>query len=240
MGKEERGKGGGVVGFLSLAGLLPAKGEGMKELLATGEDGGEGGEWPPWMRVERVGGMVDERETETECDETADADEQTGNTYLTLLSPQIFLHNDLPPMSANHWSEHTVTFLTPPNADDILCTTSTPAWKSLATGYILCAADALLPVEKQRWMARRAGAKMVVRVDGAGHDAFLAREEEVVRAIGGFVGSVYGVPIENDDGDDEGVVGDETFVDAVGEKKGEEKGGDDESAKPLRRRTTAP
>lgn len=57
-----------------------------------------------------------------------------------------------------------------------------PAWKSLPSWYVVATADRVIPPAVQRFMAKRAGSK-VVEVKGASHVVMMSRPDSVVRQI---------------------------------------------------------
>ncbi|MDX3457033.1 alpha/beta hydrolase [Streptomyces sp. ME02-8801-2C] len=57
-----------------------------------------------------------------------------------------------------------------------------PAWKTLPSWYVIPTADRVIPPAVQRFMAERAGSK-VVEVKGASHVVMMSRTDSVVRQI---------------------------------------------------------
>ncbi|MEU5347764.1 alpha/beta hydrolase, partial [Streptomyces sp. NPDC020766] len=57
-----------------------------------------------------------------------------------------------------------------------------PAWKSLPSWYVIPTADKVIPPAVQRFMAQRAGSR-VVEVKGASHVVMMSRPAVVVRQI---------------------------------------------------------
>lgn len=57
-----------------------------------------------------------------------------------------------------------------------------PAWKSLPSWYVVAGADRVIPPAVQRFMAERAGSR-VVEVKGASHVVMMSRPDSVVRHI---------------------------------------------------------
>lgn len=59
----------------------------------------------------------------------------------------------------------------------------TPAWKTIPTWFIYGTLDKNIPVAALSFMAKRAGAKQTVEVDGASHVVMISRPDEVAKQI---------------------------------------------------------
>jgi pimeloyl-ACP methyl ester carboxylesterase len=57
------------------------------------------------------------------------------------------------------------------------------AWHTIPSWFLIPAADKNIPLQAQRWMAERAGAKDVVEVRGASHSVAVSRPGEVADLI---------------------------------------------------------
>ncbi|MFD9700428.1 alpha/beta fold hydrolase [Lentzea sp. NPDC059081] len=58
-----------------------------------------------------------------------------------------------------------------------------PAWRSIPSFFVNAAADKNIPVEAQRFMAERAGAREVVEISGASHSVAVSHPDEVAALI---------------------------------------------------------
>jgi pimeloyl-ACP methyl ester carboxylesterase len=229
--RQLQGRAGGVIGLIALAGLLPDKGESLKDVFA----GHVGGEWPEYIRPQvpqPTSPFFFTKRTITQGFQEVELTKPVlKNSSLVLLQPSTFLYNDLGPMSREHWASHLIRFTAKPS--DIVCT-STPAWKNIPTTYVLCEDDMFLPESLQRGIAKKAGAQ-VAEIEDVGHDAFIGKCDELVEIIGNIVAQLYllGADEKRDAGDKHD--GDASSAKSVPVDEQE-----DPMQKPLRRTTTAP
>lgn len=173
---------------------------------------------------------------------------------IKLDDPEDHLYSDLGPMESAHWSSHLVPFTA--EASSIRVQADPPAYTSIPTTYIICEDDAFIPEDLQRHMSLNAHGFVDV-IECAAHDAFIAKTEDVVDAVGRAVGSFYGAFEQGDGsepgvdaGDNEGKSGDEgDGVESPGsaasaasapQESREEDRVDFVKTGPLRRTTTAP
>lgn len=70
-------------------------------------------------------------------------------------------------------------------ARDVVLTdrSGAPAWLTVPSWFLLAGSDRNIPVEVQRFMAERAGAKQIVEVDGASHAIPVAHPDKVAELI---------------------------------------------------------
>jgi len=68
-----------------------------------------------------------------------------------------------------------------------------PAWKSLPSWFIFGSLDKNIPAAVHTFMAERAGAKGIVKIDGASHVVMISHPDAVVRIIEQAAGSTDGV-----------------------------------------------
>ena len=234
LGKQEREKQkrpGGVIGFIALAGLLPNKGQTLKDVF--------GGEWPEYIRHQvslPLNPFAFQRRTVTNGYRELELTKPSmlKNSSLVLLQPATFLYNDLGPMSRDHWASHLIRFTAKPA--DIHCC-SDPAWSKIPTTYVVCEDDRFVPEPLQREIADYTGAR-VVEIEDVGHDAFIGKTEDVVDTVGAIIAKLY----IGDEGEDKKPADNDNDGDADSANSDPQSATQEEDPmqKPLRRTTTAP
>ena len=229
--RERQSKPGGVIGFIALAGLLPSKGQTLKDVC--------GGEWPEYIRHQvqlPLSPFAFQRRTLTNGFRELELTKPSvhKNSSLVLLQPATFLYNDLGPMSRELWASHLIRFTA--NPSEIQCC-SDPAWGKIPTTYILCEDDRFVPATLQHDLAKKAGAR-IVEIEDVGHDPFIGKCEDLVDAVGATVAKLY----IGGAGEDKKHVQDQKDDDADSAKSDPQSGTQEEDPmqKPLRRTTTAP